>query len=380
MAYGDGLAASERREGPYPVVGSGGISGSHDKANFGGPGIVIGRKGSYGSIHWIPSDGFAIDTAYFIDSTLSSTHLRWLYYALQAVDLKGTSQDVGVPGLSREIAYGVLMPEPPRVEEQRQIADFLDAETSRIDRLSLLQSAVLDRLAVRESALRDRSIDALAAERPMVALRRFIWSVDQGSSPQCEAVPAEEGEWGVLKVSCLRPGYFLPDENKRLPDDIQPDKSSEVREGDLLITRANTPQLVGSTAVVGTVRSRLLLSDKIFRVRLTDRLLPEYVAEIAAGTRIRDLCAASSNGASQSMANIRFEEVKAWPVPLADLDEQRKFVTAMSESRQSTARLRTAITKQLALLAERRQALITAAVTGQFDVSTASGRNTTQGV
>jgi len=266
------------------------------------------------------------------------------------------------------------------LEEQRRIADFLDAETSRIDHLSLLQSAVLDRLASREAALRDRSIDAIAAEKPMVPLRRFIWSVDQGSSPQCDAVPAEENEWGVLKVSCLRPGHFSPDENKRLPDDIQPNRSSEVREGDLLITRANTPQLVGSTAVVGKVRPRLLLSDKIFRVRLTDRLLPEYVAEIAAGTRIRGLCAASSNGASQSMANIRFEEVKAWPVPLTDLDEQRKFVSAMRESRHSTNRLRAAITKQLALLAERRQALITAAVTGQFDVSTASGRNTIQGV
>src|SRR5690606_40796609 len=67
-------------------------------------------------------------------------------------------------------------------------------------------------------------------------------------------------------------------------------------------------------------------------------------------------------------------------VPLTDLDEQRKFVSAMRESRHSTNRLRAAITKQLALLAERRQALITAAVTGQFDVSTASGRNTIQGV
>src|SRR5690606_26566083 len=132
----------------------------------------------------------------------------------------------------------ILIPIPP-LEEQRRIADFLDAEASRIDHLSLLQSAVLDRLASREAALRDRSIGAIAAEKPMVPLRRFIWSVDQGSSPQCDAVPAEENEWGVLKVSCLRPGHFSPDENKRLPDDIQPNRSSEVREGDLLITRAN---------------------------------------------------------------------------------------------------------------------------------------------
>ncbi|MGW5309838.1 restriction endonuclease subunit S [Nocardia thailandica] len=291
------------------------------------------------------------------------------------------SRSVGVsyPAINPSELATVPVHLPP-LEEQRRIADFLDAETSRIDKLSSLQSSVLTKLENRETAQRDIAIDGLAADGKTVPLRRFVWSVDQGSSPQCDAIPAAEGEWGVLKVSCLRPGRFIPEQNKRLPDDATPQLSSEVRAGDLLITRANTPQLVGSTAVVGDVRERLLLSDKIFRVQLTGQLLPEFVAEVASGTRIRALCAASSNGASQSMANIRFEEVKAWPMPLVDTREQARFVEDMSETRRNLESLRQRIGRQLTLLAERRQALITAAVTGQFDVSTASGRNTTQGV
>ncbi|WP_227833602.1 restriction endonuclease subunit S [Nocardia macrotermitis] len=275
---------------------------------------------------------------------------------------------------------GDIAVELPPLEEQRRIADFLDVETSRIDRLCRLQISAFSVLSERESALRDLAIDELLNSAPPVELRRYVRSVDQGSSPQCDAIPAEIGEWGILKVSCLRPGVFDPTQNKRIPDDLVVDATSEVKKGDLLITRANTPLLVGSTAVVGDVRPGLLLSDKIFRVRLDSGLDPKFVAEVAAGSRIRALCGASSNGASQSMANIRFEEVKAWPIPQVGLTKQQDFVRRMIRGREEISRLKSAIDRQLALLAERRQALITAAVTGQFDVTTASGRNLTQGV
>jgi hypothetical protein len=73
------------------------------------------------------------------------------------------------------------------------------------------------------------------------------------------------------------------------------------------------------------------------------------------------------------MVNIRFEEVKEWPIPKASLGEQRRLVSDVTESQDKTGRLRTAIERQLELLAERRQALITAAVTGQIDITTARG-------
>jgi type I restriction enzyme S subunit len=271
------------------------------------------------------------------------------------------------------VAREIQVPIPPSAD-QRRIADFLDAETARIDRLSSLQATVLARLNERESAIVDLAIDGLIERVGTTPFRRFINGMDQGASPQCDAVPANDDEWGVLKVSCLRPGSFFADQNKRLPEGYLPDRRSEVREGDLLITRANTPQLVGSTAVVPDVRRKLLLSDKIFRVDVSSSLNPHYVSLIARGSRVRAMSSASSNGASQSMANIRFEEVKEWPIPLISREDQRKVVAEVNRSHTQTAALRACIVRQLDLLAERRRALITAAVTGQFDVSTASGR------
>jgi type I restriction enzyme S subunit len=265
----------------------------------------------------------------------------------------------------------------PTLEEQRRIADFLDAETTRIDRMGSLQEELRRRLDERAGALLDLAIDDLMSRFGTLPLRRFILGVDQGMSPQCDAIPANVDEWGVLKVSCLRPRAFLPAENKRLPNGIQPDTRHEINEGDLLVTRANSPELVGSTAVVPRVRRRLLLSDKIFRIRTTPDVDPRYVAVVASGSRVRAICAASSNGASQSMANIRFEEVKAWPIPPASPTDQAEIVSRVESSQRTVGQLRAKIGSQLELLAERRQALITAAVTGEFDVSSASGKGVT---
>ncbi|MEY9871118.1 type I restriction enzyme S subunit [Streptacidiphilus sp. MAP12-33] len=275
--------------------------------------------------------------------------------------------------INLDVAREIEVPLPSLLE-QRRIADFLDAETSHIDRLLALQTTVLERLDERESAIVDLAIDELIDRVGTTPFRRFVTAMDQGSSPQCDAVPASDDEWGILKVSCLRPGSFFPDQNKRLPEGVVPDVRNEVHEGDVLITRANTPQLVGSTAVVPAVRRKLLLSDKIFRVGLSPLLDAHYVAWIARGTRVRSFSSASSNGASQSMANIRFEEVKEWPIPHIGLPEQKRVVAELDRSRMQTEALRSRITRQLILLTERRQSLITAAVTGQFDVPSASGQ------
>ena len=111
-----------------------------------------------------------------------------------------------------------------------------------------------------------------------------------------------------------------------------------------------------------------MLCDKIFRVATTPDLLPEFLVLVSLATRIRDMCAEASHGASQSMANLKTEEIKRWPVPAASVPVQRAVIEEISEARSYAATLTDAIDRQLALLSERRQALITAAVTGGISV------------
>jgi type I restriction enzyme S subunit len=265
----------------------------------------------------------------------------------------------------------------PPFDEQRQIADFLDTETSRLDRFVVGQKTVATLLAEREQALIDSLVDQLRGESDVVPLRRFIRRIEQGSSPQCDNVEAASGEWGVLKVSAVKSGQFEPRENKRLPDGEAPLKQYEVKDGDLLVTRANTPLLVGATAVAHQPPRRLLLCDKIFRIDLDPTLDKEFVALVAHSTRIRAMCAEASHGASQTMANLKADEIKNWPMPVAPLAAQRDALQRLAAAGDVIARLRRLILSQLRVLAERRQALLTAAVTGQFDVTTSRGADVT---
>jgi len=261
----------------------------------------------------------------------------------------------------------------PRIEEQRRIADFLDAETARIDQLAILQQTVRSSVEARTVAQLDFKIDELTAKYDTVPFRRMFWSIEQGVSPQCDNFPAGPEDWGVLKVSAVKNGTFLQDENKQLPPDIKPETRYEIKDRDLLITRANTPQLVGAAAVVNSPRPKLMLCDKIFRIATTCDLLPEFLALVSLGTRIRDMCAEASHGTSQSMANLKSEEIKRWPIPAAPASVQQTAIKEMSAAKEHARALVSAIDNQLALLAERRQALIAAAVTGQIDVTTARG-------
>ncbi|KUO05841.1 hypothetical protein AQJ67_03205 [Streptomyces caeruleatus] len=75
----------------------------------------------------------------------------------------------------------------------------------------------------------------------------------------------------------------------------------------------------------------------------------------------------------EDMANFSLQ----WP---SDEASQTELAHMVLRSTEFTQRLECTLRRQITTLTERRQALITAAVTGQFDVSTASGRNVTEGV
>jgi type I restriction enzyme S subunit len=264
------------------------------------------------------------------------------------------------------------IPLPP-LDEQRRIADFLDAETSRIDRLLALRTQARSAVMLRTTAQLDLTVENLASTYRTSPFRRGITSIEQGSSPQCDNVAADPDSWGVLKVSAVKNGCFVQEENKQLPPGVEPERRYEIKHGDLLITRANTPNLVGAAAIAESPRSKLMLCDKIFRIKTTQDLIPEFLALVSLSTRIRSTCAEASHGTSASMVNLKTEEIKQWPVPQAPVSVQLDVVEELAATRELAAAAVDAIDRQLALLAERRQALITAAVTGQIDVATARG-------
>ena len=110
LAYGKALKAENRKFGPIPVYGSGGITGWHDQALVDEPSIIIGRKGTVGSIYWESRPFFPIDTVFYVKSRKP---LTYCYLLLKTLGLDSMNTDAAVPGLNRENVYRLLVIEPP---------------------------------------------------------------------------------------------------------------------------------------------------------------------------------------------------------------------------------------------------------------------------
>ena len=131
LAYGKGLKSDVRNSsGHVPVFGSNGQVGWHDKALTDGPTVIVGRKGTVGSVHYSPEPCWPIDTTFFISDD-DTELMRFKYYALNALDLETMNTDSAVPGLNRSAFHAREIRTPP-LPEQRAIAGVLGALDDKI--------------------------------------------------------------------------------------------------------------------------------------------------------------------------------------------------------------------------------------------------------
>ena len=107
LAYGKALKSTDRINGDVPVYGSGGITGFHNTALVKGPSVIVGRKGTVGSLYWEDRPFFPIDTVFYLRPMKP---LTYCYYLLQTLGLESMNTDAAVPGLNRNNVYRLLMP------------------------------------------------------------------------------------------------------------------------------------------------------------------------------------------------------------------------------------------------------------------------------
>ncbi len=112
LAYGKALKATDRVAGDVPVYGSGGVTGLHNCALVGSPTVVVGRKGTVGSLYWEDRPCFPIDTVFYVRARVP---LTFCFYQLRVLGLEGMNTDGAVPGLNRNNVYrlAVVIPPPP---------------------------------------------------------------------------------------------------------------------------------------------------------------------------------------------------------------------------------------------------------------------------
>lgn len=112
LAYGKSLPAKARSPGNVPVYGSGGITGVHNIALIDSEAVIVGRKGTVGSLYWEQSPSYPIDTVFYVQPLVS---LPFCYHLLESLPLRDMNTDAAVPGLNRKNVYRLEVVSPPEV-------------------------------------------------------------------------------------------------------------------------------------------------------------------------------------------------------------------------------------------------------------------------
>ena len=273
----------------------------------------------------------------------------------------------------------------PETILQNGIADYLDRKTAETDALIGKKRRMIDLLHEKRRALISEAVTKgldpdvptkysgfpwlgnVPAHWTVERLRWRLRSIGQGWSPQCEGRRADPGEWGVLKVGCMNSGIFDESENKALPPELDPVPELEIRVGDVLMSRSNTVELVGSVGMVHQTQGRIILCDKLYRLDFDGaKLLRSYSVHLLRSRAARLQIERDATGASSSMKNISNEVVANMAFAFPQLDEQRRIDSFIEVELRKIAGLERRISMQIDRLREYRQTLISNAVTGSI--------------
>jgi type I restriction enzyme S subunit len=219
----------------------------------------------------------------------------------------------------------------PPLEVQRRIVDLLAAVDDHIARL---RGEALSMSGVAEAR---RTHLPPGGEVP---LGTVLEGIDSGRSLGLNGSD-EHPTMRVLMLSAVRPAAFNPREVKPLPADASMPDDARVREGDLLITRSNTPERVGYACRARGVQPGTYMPDLIWRLRPTPACDADYLEQALASPLMRGRVAGSAGGTSQSMRKINKAGLRALLLPLPSLDEQRAFAAdcaALADQSQALAR------------------------------------------
>ncbi|MFQ2221981.1 restriction endonuclease subunit S [Aeromonas enteropelogenes] len=136
-------------------------------------------------------------------------------------------------------------------------------------------------------------------------LSTFINSMDAGVSVNSGDRPANESEFGILKTSCVTNGFFEPNENKIVFKAEEINRLKEpVLENTIIISRMNTPALVGANAYIGKGFANYFLPDRLWAAKPTSVGDLKFIAYILGSDKGRLALSELATGTSGSMKNI----------------------------------------------------------------------------
>jgi len=335
------------------------------------PGDLVfhGLDGFAGAVGVSDSSG-KCSPVYHVCAARMGDVLSFVNYSLRAMSILGYLEAQAGNVRQRAIDFRnwdtfatLEIPRPP-VKAQRRLVDFLDAETARIDALVAKKrrlAKLLEDRWIGELDLRLTEFGKRFENGPIHALCSKVVDCVNKTAPTV----ADETDYVMLRTSNVSRGAV------RLDNVLHVDAATYAlwtrrtppRRGDVLLTR-EAP--VGNVGILNTDR-KVFLGQRLMMYRADlARSLPNYLLYCLWSPETHrqiDLL-----GAGSLHEHLRVGDCSKLSIPLAPRDEQERLVRELSVYRQRIDKATETLAQQIDLLVEHRDALITAAVTGQVKI------------
>lgn len=318
LKRGYDLPVGARNEGAVPIYAANGKNGAHDEVKIKGPGVITGRSGTIGKVHYCEEDFWPLNTALYV-MDFHGNHPRWVYYMLSNFKLERFSEGAGVPTLNRNLVHDELIPLPP-LSEQKRIAAILDkADVICRKRQQAIQLAD-DFLRV---IFLDMFGDPVANPKGW-EIRPLIELIDP-SRPITYGIlkPGDDIEGGVpyVRVVDMKDGVVLVGQVRRAAMEIaQQYKRSSLKAGDVLMSIRGH---VGRLAVVPKELEGANITQDTARLATNSSCSSLYLYACLENHRMQQEMQRFVKGAA--VKGINLADVKELRIPVPPIEFQKKI-------------------------------------------------------
>ena len=244
-------------------------------------------------------------------------------------------RDDGLLNLTDEDFYSTRLPFPAAQEQQR-IAEILDACDYAIrlkqdlikEKRNVKRSLMNGLLSTAEMRLPGFKTDEIKDAK----LASLVDKIDAGTSVnsiEAETVQYSSDRPFVLKTSCISNGAFILSEIKEVAEQDYGRVSCPIKAETLIVSRMNTPSLVGACAYCGNTKDNVFLPDRLWRVTLKDTVDGHWLNYLLNTSAYQDKLHLLASGTSNSMKNILKEDFLGLQIEVPSLEEQKAIAKVL---------------------------------------------------
>lgn len=340
--------------------------------------------GSIGKCGYLMCEG---TTNQQINSAIPKINSLCLYYYLCTEnfvqDLLSMASATTIAIVNKSKMESCAFPLPPLSEQQR-IVERIEELLAKLDEAKERLQEVADSFAVRKAAILHKAFTGELTKQwrrengvrdeswEEITWGSFIEKIEAGKNWNALGRPPKNGEFGVVKVSAVTWGEFLEDESKTCTEESQWNEEKRISVGDFLFSRANTIQLVGNCVIVKDVKRKLMLSDKILRFSLSERVYDFFALWYTRTSSYRKQIESVASGNQDGMRNISQNNMKMIIFPLPTLPEQHEIVRLIDDLLARERAAQQAAEQALASIDLMKKSILARAFRGELGTNKAS--------